>query len=130
VRSENTSKAAREDTEKKLQILENDIQEHIKFTKRKHDEVLQRQNELENPEDEDEDDDGEAQRTMAIQETQKQARVLEADQSASGVVSQILSKLSIPEVGNKYGIYFSGSHNSGMQIGHSTGSINWNGNRS
>jgi hypothetical protein len=56
-------------------------------------------------------------------------RLLEADQTASGVVSQILSELSIPELGNTYEITFSGSHNSGMQIGHSTGTINWNGSR-
>jgi hypothetical protein len=130
VRSENISKATRQKIEKQLQILENTIQEHIKLIKRKHDEALQRQNELENLEDEDKDDDGGAQRTLAIQETKEQARVLEADQTASENISQMLSKLSFPEVGNVYSINFSNSHNSGIQIGHSTGTINWNGNRS
>lgn len=67
---------------------------------------------------------------MAIQETKQQARLLEADQTASEIVSQILSELTIPDDGNKYAISFSGSYNKGMQIGHSTGTINWNGSRS
>ena len=123
------SKTARQETEKQLRFLENAIQEHSKVTKRKQDEALQRKNTLENPEGEDEDDDGGAQRTLAIQETKEQARLLEDDQTASRIVSQILSKLSIPEAGNIYEVTFSGSHNSGMQIGHSTGTINWNGSR-
>lgn len=127
IRSEHASKTARQRTEKQLRFLKKAIQEHINITKRKQDEALQRKNALENPEDEDEDDDSGAQRTLAIQETKEQARLLEDDRAASGIVSQILSKLSIPVAGNTYEVTFSGSHNSGMQIGHSTGTINWNG---
>jgi hypothetical protein len=121
---------ARQETEKQLQLLGNAVQEHIQLIETKQDEALQRQNELKNPDDEDMDEDGGAQRTLAIQETKEQGRVLEADQTSSEIVSQILSKLSTPESGNKYAIHFSGSHNSGIQVGHSTGTINYNGSRS
>ncbi|KAJ5085225.1 Cytochrome P450 [Penicillium argentinense] len=129
VRSETASKIARQEIEKQLQILESAIWEHIDLTKRNQDEALRRKKELESLEDEYEDEDGGAQRTLAIQETEMQSRLLEADQTASGVVSQILSKLSIPEVSNTYNTTFSGSNNRGIQIGHSTGTINWNGSR-
>ncbi|KAJ6070597.1 Cytochrome P450 [Penicillium canescens] len=131
VRSENASKNAQYETEKQLRNLEIAIQEHIELTKRDHDEALQRQKEIESPEDEDEDEDedGGAQRTLAIQEIEKQSRLLEADQNASGVVSQILSNLLVPEAGSNYNIDFSGSRNWGVQIGHSAGTVNWNGSR-
>ncbi|KAF7718608.1 Uncharacterized protein PECH_006338 [Penicillium ucsense] len=131
VRSENTSKTARRDTEKQMRSLENSIQEHIQLTQRKQAEALQRQNDLENPEDGD-DDDGGAQRTLAIQEIKEQARFLEADQTASEILSQVLSKLSTPEAGtqSQTEIRISGNYNGGMVIGQSTGTVNWNGHRS
>ena len=89
---------------------------------------MQRKKELENPEDEDEDEDGGAQRTLAIQETEQQSRVLEDEQTASKAVSEIISKLSVPQVTNAYNNYFS-SGNSGVQVGHSTGTINWTSSR-
>ncbi|KAJ5874361.1 Cytochrome P450, partial [Penicillium soppii] len=125
VRSENAFKAARHETEKQQRLLENAVQKHIKLTKRKQDEAFQRQNALKNPEDEDEDDDGGAQRTLAIQEIEEQSRVLESDQTASRAISQMLSKLSASQVANTHIIQFSGSHNHGCQLGHSTGTINW-----
>ncbi|KAJ6013159.1 hypothetical protein N7522_003514 [Penicillium canescens] len=127
VRSENASKTKRQETEKQLRVLETAIQKHIELTKIQQDEALQRRKDLESLEDEDEEDDG--QRTLAIRETEEQSRLLEADQSASGIVSQILSTLSVPR-GNTYTIDFSNSHNhGGLQIGHSAGTINWNGSR-
>jgi hypothetical protein len=127
VRSENASKTARQETEKQLRVLETAIQKHIELTKIQQDDALQRRKEIESLEDEDEEDDG--QRILAIRETEEQSRLLEADQSASGVVSQILSTLSVPR-GNTYSIDFSHSHNEGgLQIGHSAGTINWNGSR-
>ncbi|EPS34466.1 hypothetical protein PDE_09430 [Penicillium oxalicum 114-2] len=130
VRSENTSKTRRQDTERQLRNLENYIQEHLKFTQRKQDETLQRQRDLENLEDED-DDDGGAQRALAIQETKEQARLLEADQNSSEIFSQILSKLSTWETGSqsKTEIRISGNDNHGIVIGQSTGTVTWNGHR-
>ncbi|OQE37119.1 hypothetical protein PENCOP_c010G00463 [Penicillium coprophilum] len=128
VRSENASKAARQETEKQLRVIETDIKEHIELTKKMQDETLQRKKELESSvdEDEEEDEDGGAQRTLAIQEVEKQSRVLEANQIAYVAVSQILSKLSVAQVGNTYYTDFSGSTNHGLQVGHSTGTLNWN----
>ncbi|THC90893.1 hypothetical protein EYZ11_009648 [Aspergillus tanneri] len=129
VRSEDASKIDRQETKKHLRVLETAIQEHIETTKRKQGEILQRKEDLKIPEDGCDDEDGGAQRTLAIQEIDKQSRLLEEDQTASGVVSQILSKLSVQEVGNTnstFNTVFSGSHNKGIQIGHSTGTINWN----
>ncbi|KAJ5298307.1 uncharacterized protein N7443_006427 [Penicillium atrosanguineum] len=131
VRSENSSKTAQQEKEKQLRVLETAIQEHIQLTERKQGDALQRKKDLEYPEDEDEDEGGDAQRTLAIQEIDKQSRLLEADQIASKLVSQTISKLSTREVGNAYNTYntsFGGS-NSGFQIAHSTGTINWNGSR-
>ncbi|OQE09546.1 hypothetical protein PENVUL_c006G04981 [Penicillium vulpinum] len=93
VRCENASKTAREETEKQLRALETSIQEHIELTKRKQDEALQHKEELENPEYESEDEDHDAQRALAIPEIEEQSRVLEADQTASRAVYQLLSKL-------------------------------------
>jgi hypothetical protein len=93
--------------------------------------ALQRREELQIPEDENEDEDGGAQRTLAIQEIDEQSRLLEADQASLKVVSQTISNLSIRDAGNAHNTYkttFSG-RNSGVQIGHSTGTINWNGSR-
>ncbi|KAJ5876355.1 Cytochrome P450 [Penicillium soppii] len=96
------------------------MQEHIKLMKRSQDETLQRKNELESPEHKDDDDDGGgAQRTLAIQEIEEQSRVLEFDQTASGAISQILSKLSASQVANTYNTDFSGSHNTDFELGHS-----------
>jgi hypothetical protein len=39
----------------------------------------------------------------------------------------MLSKLSASQVANTHIIQFSGSHNHGCQLGHSTGTINWTG---
>lgn len=124
IRSENASATAREETKKQLLLLGTSIQENTELIKRKQDGALQRKKELESPEDEDEDEDGGAQRTLAIQETEQQSRVLEAEQTASGAVSEIISKFSVPQVTNAYNNYFSGS-NSGVQVGHSTGTINF-----
>ncbi|KAJ5660889.1 uncharacterized protein N7484_000261 [Penicillium longicatenatum] len=130
-RSENTSKTAWQQTEKQLRVLGTAVQEHMEITQRKQGDALQRKNELESPEDESEDDDGGAQRTLAIQEIDERLRLLEADQTASKVVSHSISKLSIREVGNAHSTYnttFSGD-NKGIQIAHSTAPINWNGSR-
>ena len=110
-----------------MQSLEKAIQEHIDLTKRQQDEAQKRQEELqEEPEDE---EDGGAQRTLAIREVEEQSRLLEADQASSGVVSsQLRSRLSGQESGNTYSAVFSGSNNSGMQIGYSAGTVNWNSN--
>ncbi|CAI7577519.1 unnamed protein product [Penicillium glandicola] len=129
VRSENASKAGRQETEKQLRVLEAAIQEHIELTQRTQDETLQRKKELESPEDEDEDEDGGAQRTLAIQETEERSRVLEADQAASSAVSQILSKLSVQQVAGTYHVVFSGTNNGGMQIGHNSAPVNWTSSR-
>ncbi|KAJ5530738.1 Cytochrome P450 [Penicillium freii] len=125
IRSENTSTTAREETKKQLLVLGTSIQENTELIKRKQEETLQRKKELESPEDEDEDEDGGAQRTLAIQETEQQSRVLEAEQTASRAVSEIISKFSVPHVTNAYNNYFTGP-NSGLQVAHSTGIINWN----
>ncbi|KAJ5425958.1 Cytochrome P450 [Penicillium sp. CMV-2018d] len=123
IRSENTSTTAREETKKQLLVLGTSIQENTELIKRKQEEALQRKKELESPEDEDEGED-DAQRTLAIQETEQQSRVLEAEQTASRAVSEIISKFSVPHVTNAYNNYFTGA-NSGLQVGHSTGIINW-----
>ncbi|KAJ5154502.1 Cytochrome P450 [Penicillium coprophilum] len=131
VRSENASKAARQETEKRLRIIEIDIKEQIQLTKNTQDETLQRKKELDSfvDEDEEEDEDGGAQRALAIQEVEKRSRVLEANQIAYMAVSQILSRLSVAQVGDTYHIDFSGSTNHGLQVGHSTGTLNWNSSR-
>ncbi|KAJ5237918.1 Cytochrome P450 [Penicillium chrysogenum] len=125
VRSENMSKTARQEMANQLRILETAIQEHIALTNGKRDEALQRKKELESVGDENEDEDGGAQRTLAIRETEEQSRLLEADQTSCGVVSQLLLRLSPSQAGNSYSVVFSGSHNTGIQIGHSAGTINW-----
>lgn len=131
VRSENTSNTTRQETGKQLRALETTIQEHIELTGRKQGDTLQRRKELEILEEENEDEDDGAQRTLAIQEIDEQSRLLEADQAASKFFFQTISKLPIREASNAHNTYnttFSGS-NSGIQIGHSTGTINWNGSR-
>ncbi|KAF7521785.1 hypothetical protein PCG10_007882 [Penicillium crustosum] len=125
IRSENTSTTAREETKKQLLIIEASIQENTQLIKRKQEEALQRKTELESPEDEDEDEDGGAQRALAIQEIEQQSRVLEVEQTASTAVSELISKFSVPQPTNAYNIYFSGCHNKGIQVGHSTGTINF-----
>lgn len=90
---------------------------------------MQRKKELESPEDEDEDEDGGAQRALAIQETEQRSRVLEVEQTASRAVSEIISKFSVPQATTAYNTYFSGSHNQGVQVGHSTGTINFTSSR-
>jgi hypothetical protein len=122
VRSENASKAARHETEKQLRVLQTATQEHIELTGRNQDDALQREKELESADDEDEDEDAGAQRTLAIQEIDKQLRLLEAEQTASKIVKQAGNAL------NTYNTKFSGG-NWGIQIGHSTGPINWKGSR-
>lgn len=112
-----------------LRVLETSIQENTELIKRKQDEALQRKKELESPEDEDEDDDGGAQRALAIQETEQQSRVLEAEQTASKAVSQVLSRLTFSPVATTYHNSFSGG-NTGVQVGHSTGTINFTSTRS
>ncbi|KOS40824.1 hypothetical protein ACN38_g8322 [Penicillium nordicum] len=129
IRSENASTTSREETKKQLLVLESSIQENTELIKRKQDEALQRKKELESPEDEDEDDDGGAQRALAIQETEQQSRVLEAEQTASKAVSQVLSKLTFSPVATTYHNSFSGG-NTGVQVGHSTGTINFTSTRS
>jgi hypothetical protein len=64
---------------------------------------------------------------LAIQEVEEQSRVLEADQITSGVVSsQLRSSLPGQEIGGIHGshkIVFSGSNNTGWQLGHNSGTI-------
>jgi hypothetical protein len=62
-----------------------------------------------------------------MKEVEEQSRFLEADQAASGVVSsQMHSRLLGQRSGNTYSAVFSGSNNSGMQVGYGAGTINWN----
>jgi hypothetical protein len=84
---------------KQLQTLETKIQEHLEITKRQQDEAQQRKRELqEEPEN---DDDGGAQQTLAINEVEKQSRLLEADQVSSGFVfSQARSRRSGQDISN------------------------------
>jgi hypothetical protein len=84
---------------KQMQTLETKIQEHLDLTKKQQDEAQERRRELqEEPEDE---EDGGAQRTLAIKETEEQARLLEANQVSCGVVfSQVRSKWSGQEISN------------------------------
>ncbi|PCG88134.1 Hypothetical protein PENO1_111970 [Penicillium occitanis (nom. inval.)] len=127
LRSEHTSKINREEQNTRLQNLEKAIQEHIILINKQHKAALERQEEFQE-EPEDEDDDG-AQRTLAIKEVEEQSRLLESDQSASGVLASQLRALSQGQhVGNTYSATFTGSHNSGMQIGYSAGPITWSSN--
>jgi hypothetical protein len=110
-----------------LQNLERAIQEHITLVNRQHKEALKRQEELQE-EPEDEDDDG-AQQTLAIKEVEEQLRLLESDQTASGVLASQLRAMSQGQHGgNIYSATFTGSYNSGMQIGYSAGPITWSSN--
>jgi hypothetical protein len=126
-RSEHSSKVNREELNTRVQNIEKAIQEHIILINRQHKEALERQEELQE-EPEDEDDDG-AQRTLAIKEVEEQSRLLESDQTASGVLaSQLRAMIQGQHGGNTYSATFTGSHNSGMQIGYSAGSITWSSN--
>lgn len=110
-----------------MQNLEKAVQEHITLINRQYKEALERQEELQE-EAEDEDDDG-AQRTLAIKEVEEQSRLLESDQTVSGVVSsQLRAMIQSQHGGNTYSATFTGSNNSGMQIGYSAGPITWNSN--
>ncbi|OQV11243.1 hypothetical protein CLAIMM_15105 [Cladophialophora immunda] len=82
-----------------LQALEAKIQEHINFTKNQQDEAQRREQELRRVP-ADEEDDG-AQRTLALQEVEKQSRLLEADRASSAVVfSQVRSGRTGQDIGN------------------------------
>jgi hypothetical protein len=89
----------RGNVKKQMQTLETKIQEHLDLTKKQQVEAQERRRELqEEPEDE---EDGGAERTLAIKETEEQARLLEADQVACGVIfSQVRSKWSGQEISN------------------------------
>lgn len=97
LRSEIVSEADRENVKKQLQTLETKIQEHLDLTNKQRDEAQERRRELQiEPEDE---EDGGAQRTLAIKETEEQARLLEADQVSCGVVfSHVRSEWSGQEI--------------------------------
>ena len=131
VRSGNKSQTLWQQTEKQLQVLGTAVQEHMVITERKQGDALQRKKELESPDDESEDEDGGAQRTLAIQQIDERLRLLEIDQAVSKVVSHSIAKLSIREASNEHSTYnttFAGSNN-GVQVVHSTGTINWNASR-
>ncbi|KAF3389776.1 hypothetical protein DPV78_011694 [Talaromyces pinophilus] len=126
-RSEYTSKTNREELKTRLQNLEKAIKEHITLTKELQTKALERKEELQK-ELEDEEDGG-AQRTLAMKEVEEQSRLLEVNRTASKVVaSKVLDILLGQRGGDTYTATFSGSHNSGMQIGYSLGSITWNAN--
>lgn len=99
LRSEKTSEADRESMQNQLQAIETKIKEHIDLTKYQQEETQRRKRELEEePEDE---EDGGAGRILAIQEVEKQSRLLEADQVSCGVVfSQVQSKRSGQDIKN------------------------------
>jgi hypothetical protein len=124
--SEHTSTIDRKELNARVQNLEKAIQEHITLINRQHREALGRQEELqEEPEDE---DDG-AQRTLALKEVEEQSRLLESDQTASGVLSsQLHTMIQGQHSGNMYSATFTSSHNSGMQIGYNVGPITWSSN--
>lgn len=74
---------------------------------------------------EDEEDSGE--QTPAVAEVEAQARFLEAEQAASRFISsRVQSRLLDKDGGGTYSTVFSGNNNSGVQIGYSAGTINWN----
>lgn len=98
LRHEKTAEIDRERVQKKLEELETRIKEHLSLTDQQHDLAQTRKQELQQ-ELEDEDDDG-AQRNLAIQEVEKQYRVIEADQEACGIVfAQVWSRRSGQEIG-------------------------------
>lgn len=99
LRSEKLSEIDRENLKGQLQTLETKIQEHFDLTKKQQDETQERKRELQvEPGDE---EDGGAQRILAIQEVEKQSRLLEADQLSCGVVfSQVRSRRSGQEISN------------------------------
>jgi uncharacterized membrane protein YcjF (UPF0283 family) len=71
------------------------IQEHLESTKRQQDEAQQRKRELEAELEDEDEDDGGAQGALAVNEVEKQSRLLEADQVSCGVVfSQARSRQS------------------------------------
>ena len=89
----------RENVKKQMQTLETKIQEHLDLTKKQQEEAQERRRELQ--EESEDEDDGGAQRTLAIKETEEQARLLDADQVSCGVVfSQVRSKWSGQEISN------------------------------
>lgn len=62
-----------------------------------------------------------------MKEVEEQSRLLEVNRTASEVVaSKLRDTLLGQRSGNTYSATFSGSHNSGMQIGYSSGPITWN----
>ena len=91
LRSEYKSQTDREKLKTELQALKAKIQEHMDLTKNQQDEAQRRRQELQRePADE---EDGGTQRTLALQEVEKQSRLLETDQVSSAVVfSQVRSK--------------------------------------
>ncbi|EXJ77534.1 hypothetical protein A1O3_09761 [Capronia epimyces CBS 606.96] len=99
LRSEYKLQTDSEKLRTKLQALEDKIQEHINLTKNQQDEAQRRRQELQRePADE---EDGGAQRTLALQEVEKQSRLLEADQVSSAVVFyQVRSERTGQDIGN------------------------------
>ncbi|OAP54480.1 hypothetical protein AYL99_11581 [Fonsecaea erecta] len=91
LRSEYKSQTDREKLMIEFQALEARIQEHMNLTKDQQDEAQRRRQDLQSKLADEED--GGAQRTLALQEVEKQSRLLEADQVSSAVVfSQVRSK--------------------------------------
>jgi DNA gyrase/topoisomerase IV subunit A len=84
LRFERITDTDREKLKMQLRALEAKIQEHMDLTKKQEDEAQRRRQELQ--EEPDDEEDGGAQRTLAIQEIEKQSRLLEADQTSSAVI--------------------------------------------
>lgn len=68
-----------------------------------------------------------AEQTLTAAEVEAQERFLEAEQAASKFISsRVQSRLSDKDSGNTYSTVFLENVNTGMQIGYSAGTINWN----
>jgi hypothetical protein len=98
LRSEKLSEIDRESLKGQLLTLETKIQEHFDLTKKQQDEAHERKRGFQ--EEQGDEEDGGAQRILAIQETEKQSRLLAADQLSCGVVfSQVRSRRSGQQIG-------------------------------
>ncbi|KAJ4361601.1 hypothetical protein N0V95_001762 [Ascochyta clinopodiicola] len=124
--SASASDAHREELNKRLQKLENSVQQHVDLTKTLHNEAQMRTEQLSKEPEEEEDDDC-AQRKLAIQELEEQSRLLEADESfANAVSSRLRAKLSgAQESGHTYSGMISGTNYEGLQLVNNTGTLNW-----
>ncbi|USP80796.1 hypothetical protein yc1106_08070 [Curvularia clavata] len=123
--SASASDAYGEELNKRLQALENNLQQHINLTKTLCDEAQKRKEQL-SKEPEEEEDDGGAQRKLAIQEVEEQSRLLEAEASlANAISSRLLAERSSQASGNTYSGTISGTNQNGMQVVNNPGVINW-----